>query len=233
MPHLRRIWLGMRTRNEWGHAGTDSPIELVVNQNGQDVVSVTFPPTPQADQEIGQANLYAHGLVDASFDPNQLGIPPTPLAIETDMDVRLSTDADEGVSSTAIRQVASGKPNTPIERLLMLMTTGRSGAPSTVTARSNTFLDLRAGPGTDSPIQLQIVRQGSLILQYDIPDTPQRDQENRQANLYLFPVPAAFTRESLQNNAITLSIKGTDAWLPSKMEQGGGQVLTLTIQSGK
>ena len=200
MPHLRRIWLGMRTRNEWGHAGTDSPIELVVNQNGQDVVSVTFPPTPQADQEIGQANLYAHALGDASFDPNQLGIasirvgirghdlwqpehvvvwyepqtgPVVPLAIETDMDVRLSTDADEGVSSTAIRQVASGKPNTPIERLLMLMTTGRSGAPSAVTTRSNTFLDLRAGPGTDSPIQLQIVRQGSLILQYDIPDTPQ------------------------------------------------------------
>ena len=40
MSHLRRIWLGMRTRNEWGHAGTDSPIELVVNQSGQDVVRV-------------------------------------------------------------------------------------------------------------------------------------------------------------------------------------------------
>jgi hypothetical protein len=231
-----RIWLGMRTRNRY-EAGTDNSISLVVNQNGQDVVNVTFPDTPQADQERGQANLYAHPLGAGILDPDQLGPtsirvgigghdlwlpehvvvwyepqagPIVPLAMETDMQERLSTDSDEGVSSTPIRRVASGKPDVIIERLLMLMTSGPAGA---ITPQAGTFLDLRSF-GTDSPLQLQIAGQGGLILQYDIPNTPQRDQEIDEANLYLFPAPVPFTRDTLAANAISLSIKGTNAWLP-------------------
>ncbi len=247
MPHLQRIWLGMRTRHGYPdapHAGSNSPIALVINQNGLDVVNATFPPTKQADQEAGQANLYVHEFSAPTFDPTQLGPasirlgisghdlwqpehvvvwyeplsgPIVPLAAELDTQVGLSTDSGEGVPSTPVRQVATGTPATPIERLLLMMTTGRAGVPSMTTTQSDTFLDLRPGPGTDSTIQLQIVRQGSLILQYDVPDTPQRDQEKNQANLYLFPAPSPFTRGSLEQDAVMLSIKGKDAWLPTSL----------------
>jgi hypothetical protein len=243
----------MRTRNRV-HAGSDSAIDLVVNQGGQDVVNTIFPAPPawRTDQGRGQAGLYAHALGASALDPAQLGDgsvrvgihghdrwepehllvwyepsagPVVPLAAETDMHVQLSTDASEGVSSAPVRRVAPGTPDTLIERLLMVMATGPTGAVSTTVAHSTT-IDLTEPATSSSPIQIQIVRQGNLILQYDVPQTPQGTLY--QANLYVFSVPAPFTRASLQKEAITLSIKGTDAWLP-----GAFFLFGMTPRSGR
>ena len=51
-------------------------------------------------------------------------------------------------------------------------------------------------------------------MDFDIPDTPQQDQERGQANLYFVPVSSPFTKGSLNRDAISLRIGGDDAWLP-------------------
>jgi hypothetical protein len=59
MAKLLRILLGMRTLFE----GTDSPIALSVND-----VQINFSDTAQADQEMGQANLYDSDVTRFNID---------------------------------------------------------------------------------------------------------------------------------------------------------------------
>ncbi len=42
--------------------------------------------------------------------------------------------------------------------------------------------------GTDSGIRLQITVNGGEVVDFLVPDTPQRDQERGQANWYFVPV---------------------------------------------
>src|SRR5829696_3158576 len=56
-PFLRRLWVGMLTRNE-EDSGTDSQIALTVTEDGADRLYHLFPDTSQNDQERGQPNLY-------------------------------------------------------------------------------------------------------------------------------------------------------------------------------
>ena len=66
--------------------------------------------------------------------------------------------------------------------------------------------------GTDSPIELQVSVGGAVVVDFDVPDTPQ--QEQAQANLYFVPVNEPFTRADLTDTSISLAIKGADAWTP-------------------
>ena len=88
----------------------------------------------------------------------------------------------------------------PIKRLLMLMTTANE-----------------ANAETNSPIELQITPGGgSSPVVFEIPNTPQREQERAQANFYFVRVRSPFfTKRSLNPDSIRLKIKGDDAWLPS------------------
>jgi hypothetical protein len=198
---------------------------LTVNQNGSDRLNHTFPDTSQEDQERGQTKLYEVNVAGNNIIPEDLnnssirigirgddlwqpehvviwgerlsGGAIIPVAVETDLTVRLSTDAGKGNLSLPLRRVASGAADMPIRRLLMLMTTAN-----------------RADAGTNSGIELQVFSDGALVVDFDVPDTPHEEQERGQANFYFVPVAVPFAQDSLDNTSIRLRIKGDDAWLP-------------------
>jgi hypothetical protein len=124
----------MLTAN-FADAGTNSQIEIIINDQGIDRLRHTFPDTPQEDQEPGQANLYEVNVAANNIVPENLtdssirvgirgddqwttgnilvwgerftGGAVIPLAFETNIPP-LSTDASEGVSSTPLRLVGLG-----------------------------------------------------------------------------------------------------------------------------
>ena len=239
--NLLRLWTGMLTRGS-NDSGTDSRIALIVNQNGATVLEHTFPDTVQADQEASQANLYELNVAENNIIPENLSdssilvgirgsdawrpqhffvwgerLAPgpfglreiVPLAIETDISTTLSTDDDEGSLTLALRRVAKGSSSMPINRLFMLLTT-RGEPDDDLIAEA----DSRA---TDSPIEIQIVSEGRLVVLSEIRDTPQDDLELGAANFYSAPVIAPFTRRSLDDNSITLRLKGLDNWEPASL----------------
>lgn len=226
MP-LRRLWAGMLTKDT-SYSGTDSRIVLIVNENGIDKLHKTFLDDPsQEDQEKGQANLYEVDVATNNISPDHLNNSSVrvgirgddlwrpehfvvwgeqltngaiiPLAIETGLTIVLSTDASEGNLSFPLRLVGLGNQDMPINRLLMLMTTAST-----------------EDSETDSPVTLQIISGGSLVVDFDLQeDTSQRNQDRGQANLYFVPVNSPFTKRSLNQGNISLRIRGGDAWLPA------------------
>jgi hypothetical protein len=222
MSHLRRLWAGMLTRNV-EDAGTDSRIALTVEGT-----QLTFPDTAQEDQERGRANLYEVAVQNHNIIPENLsnssiravilgsdawrpehfvvwgerftGGAIVPLAIETGISAQLSTDSSEGNAALPLRLVGTGSRSMNINRLLLMMTTANSD-----------------DAGTNDKINLTITTTGEEVVDFDIPDTPQDDQERGQANLYFVPVNSPFTRNSLGSNSIRLSTSGTDAWRPASL----------------
>ena len=63
MAKLLRVLLGMRTLFE----GTDSPIALSIND-----AQINFSDTPQADQEMGESNLYESDVTRFNIDTAEL-----------------------------------------------------------------------------------------------------------------------------------------------------------------
>jgi hypothetical protein len=214
----------MLTRNT-GNAGTNSPIVLVINEDGIDRLQKTFEDTPQDDQEQGQANIYQVEVAGSNITPENLnnssihvgirgndlwnpehfvvwgerftGGEIIPMAIETSLGVGISTDQTEGKLSFPLRRVASGNGKTQINRLLILMTTAN-----------------HKDAGTDSNLTLKIINSGgTAVVDFDIPDTPQDEQERGQANLYFSPVNTPFTKGHIKE--IRLIIGGEDAWEPA------------------
>jgi hypothetical protein len=119
--------------------------------------------------------------------------------METDIDARLSADAEEGHLTMPLRLVARGDSTTVIRRLLLLVDTASTDDSA----------------GTDSPVQLQITAAGSNVFTQQVPDTTQDDFDNWSANWYFLDGQAPFTRgDVIGNGGITLSIIGTDAWQP-------------------
>ncbi len=228
MSHLSSIYVGMLTKNT-SDSGTNSKTVLIVNDDGIDRLHHTFGDTSQDDQEQGQANVYRVGVAGSNIIPEHLnnssvrvGIrgddlwrpqhyvvwgerlsngEKIPIAIETDINAGLSTDNTEGPVSLPLRLVNKGSDSMRINRLLLMMTTANS-----------------ANAGTDSRVELQISsNSGNLLVDFDIPDTPQSDQEKGQANFYFIPVSNPFSKSNLNNRSIRLSIQGTDAWRISSL----------------
>jgi hypothetical protein len=242
MTKISSLYAAMLTRNT-KDSGTGSKIVLIANIYGIDRLHYTFPPSPQKDRVQGQANLYRVAIAEAIpldtqfllrtyfrvairgtdlWRPEHVliwGIPRgnnpiVPMAtgldlrtsgvqrgnrVGTDKPLILSTDEAEGDVSFPLLSVSLGGNAVPIQRLLVLMTTAD-----------------KPDAGTGSSVILQIVRDAQLMVTFTLPDTPQNDQRRGQANWYFIPVPVDFTKGSLARNArITLTIGGTDAWLPS------------------
>jgi hypothetical protein len=239
MASIREVYFAMLT-HAYDNAGTDSAINLVINQRGVDVVNHRFGDTPQADQERGQANLYSIPVIslvdddamdagsarveilgDDAWEPEVLflwGITRdtvprrvVPLAIETDIGRSLSTNDPGAFPSMPIRSVQAGDAAMEIRRLLLVLITDGSIVNGMI----------ESDDGTDNRIALQIVANNELVVQHVIPDTPQDDLEPLQANLYWIPVIVPFTRDSLDIGAIRLSIDGTDMWLPQSLSLFG------------
>jgi hypothetical protein len=220
VPPIDRMWFATLTRNI-EDAGSDDLLNLTVNIDGIDVVAddvawmmrrgnayllgnAHFPPFETSDLTNSSVRLGIRG--DDAWAPEHVFVfgraqrTLVPVAIETDLDTTLSTDANEGHLTMPLRLVTPGNSTTVIRRLLLLV--GTSGTDDA---------------GTDSDIELEITA-GSVALTRRIPSTPQDDQEEWRSNWYFFDVPTPFTRgDVLSGGGITLRILGDDAWLPESV----------------
>ena len=236
---LLRIWTGMLTQNRI-NAGTNSKIFLNVKTGGIERLNDDISRTTQPDQERSEANLFglpvggknilAEDLENDSisciisgsdaWQPEHLLIwgegatsaDIIPLAIETEITTKLSTSASEGQDRMSIRLIGKGDSDMSINRLLVIPLTrhirsrsGSSGPPI------RGFGDR----GTDSPFEIQISNnENESVVFFEIRDTSQTDLNDGHANFYFVPVTQSFTKKSLGEDAITISIKGLDPWLP-------------------
>ena len=232
---LSRLWVAMLTRY-LSNAGTDSGITLRIVIGGEEKLDETLSNALQNNRGAGVANLYevnvaGKNIIPEELEPSSISIiirgrdawrpehlvvwgerrefligseaEIIPLAIETDITTQISADASEGPSSLTLRSVDTGRRNMQINRLFMLMTTAGTqqessnpinwGGPSQTT-------------GTDSPLQIQIVSEGHLVVLSEISDTTQDDLQPGSANFYSAPVIAPFPRGSLDDRSITLRI---------------------------
>lgn len=89
---FKRLWVGMLTRNE-EDADTDSPIALVVIQDGADRLYQLFPDSPQTDQGQGGANLYEI--------PDTVVV-PAKLSAERDLEFQLHIRGDDAWSPEVV-----------------------------------------------------------------------------------------------------------------------------------
>jgi hypothetical protein len=223
--------------------GTDSKISLSINAGGVELLNQVFPDSEQIDQDSEQANLYEFNVERRRIEPSLLtnssvrlqilgGDPWTPehffawgemsprtaldnpalfpLVIETNIPQVLSTEPSEGVASIPLRLVAKGGNSMRINRLLILLTTfGKQDSDGAI-----------AGPpsDTDNVLEVQIVTNDRLVVLSEIRDTFQDDLEFGSANFYTMPVLFPFTKSALNNQSITLRIKGgMDNWLPTSV----------------
>jgi hypothetical protein len=147
----------------------------------------------RGDDAWAPRNVFLFGRTD---DRSQV---PVPIAIETDLDVWLSTDNGEGHLSTPIRLVRSGRQ---IRRVLLVISTGPND-----------------DDGTDHDIELEIRGSNGTEFfreQYNN-DTPQADLEKSSANYYARDVKTPFIESDLQGCRIILRILGDDAWHPFRV----------------
>ena len=133
-----------------------------------------------------------------------------PLAVETGINTQLSTDQDEGPVSLPLRLVNQGNSRMAINRLFLLMTMGGTSPDGGFIAEGH-----NTRPGTDSPLEIQVVRDGRLVVLSEIRDTFQADLKAGCANFYAAPVITPFTKRDLDDRSITLRIKGLDDWEPT------------------
>ena len=226
MPIFDNLFLAVLTKNE-DDAGTSSDFNVTVNIDGEDVLDkdydsdldqaeaglMGFGPLPapldttgltnssirlgiRDDDAWGPQDVLLFGQVQADFLPRRT----VALAMETDLTRWLSTDSSEGLLTMPVRLVSPGGPTTLIRRVLLLV---------------HTMWQYRSDTETDSPIELEIVAGGNLVLKQEIHDTPQDDLESSVSNWYLLDAAAPFSRgDVLADGRIRLSILGDDAWRP-------------------
>ncbi|MEV6648898.1 hypothetical protein [Amycolatopsis sp. NPDC051371] len=145
---------------------------------------------------------------------NAPGLPPpvVPLAIETSITTRLSTNDSNAVPSMTVRPIRT-RSNMFINRLLFIVTTAwEPGRWETGISDPGP-----SGKGTNDRVEIEIFAEGSLAVKHVISDTPQDDLEPGQVNMYDIPVAVPFRRSSMGTNSVRLSITGTDLWLPLRV----------------
>jgi hypothetical protein len=227
MSNIEILWLAHLNRDA-GDAGSDSTINLTVNVDGDDVLDKDFgsnvgdgeaylnggseldAPFETAGLTNSSIRLGVRGddawapsdvlLFGHSLAEFQSGV-AVPLAMETGLTERLSTDPSEGPLTVPLRRVGAGSSSIEIRRVLLLVHT------QWATRSTDT--------GTDSAIQLEVFLGENLILREEIADTSQSDLEKASSNWYVMDAPISFTRAEIQaRGRIVLSILGDDAWKP-------------------
>ena len=217
MPFMRNVYIATLT-STLPDSGSDSELVLIMNRGGLDVIHQDL---GFGGSETGGGKLYRHNIAESQILPEdyylRVGIRGddawrpslvtawcerftsgaiVPLGYDQELEVTLSTDSDEGRISLPVRPVVPGMIRTQISRLLLV-----------------TGTNIRES-ATDSPVNVRITRGEELVVDHTIPDTPQPDLEGAEGNVYFLPVRQTFTRSQLDDESITLSIKGNDAWLP-------------------
>jgi len=146
----------------------------------------------RGDNAWGPQHVLLFGHAQPAFTPGRI----IALAMETDLTLRLSSDASEGQLTMRLRLVTPGSSTTVIRRVLLLVYTG--GGSDVETTNS---------------IVLQIAAGGALVLHQKITD----DLNKNLARWYFLDVEAPFTKGDIVPDGINLSILGTDAWLPKRV----------------
>lgn len=244
MAILSELYVATLTRSGGGDPGSASPINLIITDQGRDLVNERL----SGSHRAGQANLHlldresdrvvSDGLVDGSvrlgllgddewrpelvfvwgrgLPMGTVGDPLTfPLAINVAMTQGLSIDDPGALASVPVRQVTRGGADVLISRLLLIV---RTGAQDDGGSFGTGTIGSPPGQGesaTDNRISLHVVADNRLVVQHQIPDTPQEDLEGSTTNAYWVPVAVPFSREALGPGGIQLSIDGDDAWLPT------------------
>jgi hypothetical protein len=166
----------------------------------------------RGDDAWGPKHVLVVGRTQPEFTPGRI----LALAMETDIERRLSADSSEGKLTIPLRRVGEGTSETIIRRVLMLIYTDRG-----------------SGVETESDIRLQIASSGQLVVDRKIT----HDINQVRAYWHFLDVERPFTRaEVISKGAIHLSILGTDAWLPmtvfvfglDKEEGRPNEVVTLS-----
>jgi hypothetical protein len=231
MAIIDKLWLATLTKDK-KDAGTDANrLNLTVNVDGDDLLDIDFGFMRASGGNLGPDSGWLDRAQAAISDidplPNQidsslltnssirLGIRTDnawapdavlllgntereviALAMETEIGNWLSTDPKEEKLTMPLRLVSPGSSTTLIHRVVFLCYTGSVG-------------------GTDKPVQLQITAGGNLVLTQQIIDTKQDDFEEYTGNWHFLNAPVPFTRSDIiSNGGITITVLGTDAWLP-------------------
>jgi hypothetical protein len=141
----------------------------------------------RGDDAWGPKHVLVVGRTQPEFTPGRI----LALAMETDIERRLSADSSEGKLTMPLRRVGEGTSATIIRRVLMLIYTDRG-----------------SGVETESDIRLQIASSGQLVLDKKIT----HDINQVRAYWQFFDVERPFTRADVDSSGgINLSILGTDA----------------------
>lgn len=142
-----------------------------------------------------------------------------PLAFESDWDTTLSTDADEGPASAAVRLVNRGRQRMPIHRLVMI--TSQLPVP-------DNFETIDEDELLHGKLGLQVVARERLAAATMIGDT-QQDATRKasgsyyatddepivgRSNYYQPHVFVPFAKSEVGHGAITALKRGGDAWWP-------------------
>jgi hypothetical protein len=123
----------------------------------------------------------------------------------------LSEDTSEGELVLPIQRVDRGQASTLAQRLIVITATDQYGA----------LFPAAAGPGGDpedtgtrAALTLQAGVPGRLMLSYQLPGSPQSDQERGGAGLYVVDLAAPLSRNDLRDARVTLTIGSNDWWKP-------------------
>ncbi|GHB77091.1 hypothetical protein GCM10010377_79290 [Streptomyces viridiviolaceus] len=226
---VTRVWLGTLTGHGEGDPGSSSAIALTINENGDDKFYGHFSRrrgdgdahlfegfrlnsdliSNLSPTNLTNSSIRMHITGDDAWRPERAfvwveqdsGPPVFPLAIRMNFPDKMSTDPNEGRASVPLPLVQFGTPGTTINGVAMLLST--LGA---------------IDSGTNDRIRLQISKSdGTPVVDFESDDTEQEDLETGQANWYfagLLPPVDGFTKNDLDEQSITLSITGRDAWQP-------------------
>jgi hypothetical protein len=238
LPIIDKLYLAVLTRDE-DDAGSRSPLNVIVNIGGTDVVSHYVVYEPDFDIKRGNAGILpvadtlehpiqfnSDSLTDCSvrvaIRDDDTWIPEhvfligrtDPLSNEIVRWIPLAIEVDTDIKLSTDSD--EGDVTMPIRHV-------QSGNESTVIRR--VLLLLRTAgddnAGTNDPIKLEITAGGNLVLQGETSGgnaTSQDDTEQKSHNWYFFNVSNPFTKRQLMSNGgIRLGIDGKDAWLPEQV----------------
>jgi hypothetical protein len=229
------LYLAVLTRDE-EDAGSNSFLNLVVNIDGDDVVSNYVQYQPPFDIKRGNA-----GILPVTWDNEH----PTRFDSNflTNSSVRVEIAGDDGWAPKHLLLLGRTDPVThpggqwiPLAveldyehwlssdltegRVSMPLRLVRSGDNNTMIRRVLLLLKtaVEDDAGTDDEIELEITAGGNKVLQDRNGETSQDDLEQESHNWYFLNVSIPFRKgQVLSNGGIKLRILGKDAWLPKEV----------------
>lgn len=240
--------------NNFRHSGTKSPIWLVINEKGADLVNAFGKPNPGT----GQASSCEFDNLTWTWDKQNEVIKPR----EMDFYVRLGIAGDDlwRPDNIFVYNLLEGRDeNTPgnysIKQPMIIPLALETGIHASIstdkdegqgktsipvrtiktgdrsTEIKRLIVLLQSEDGTGSPVELKITANHNEVVRHTFSDTSQDDLGGNTANWYEVPVVRPFRLHEIYANditAVTFTIKGADRWVLKQ-----ALVLGLDSESGR